>query len=42
MPSFKGIECEERNGLMCTTVNQTIIDLLEQNGDVLEYGGILI
>lgn len=33
MPSFEGIECEERNGLMCTTVNQTIIHLLEQNGD---------
>lgn len=27
------LECEQRNGLICTTVNRTIIDLLEQNGD---------
>ncbi len=33
VPSLKMIECEERNGLICTTVNRTIIDLLEQNGD---------
>lgn len=33
VPSLKALECEERNGLVCTTVNRTIIDLLEQNGD---------
>lgn len=33
VPSLEALECEERNGLICTTVNQTIIDLLEQNGD---------
>ena len=33
VPTLKDIECEERNGLICTTVNRTIIDLLEQNGD---------
>lgn len=33
VPSFETFECEERNGLVCTTINQTIIDLLEQNGD---------
>lgn len=33
VPSFKSIEYEERHGLLCTTVNRTIIDLLEQNGD---------
>ena len=33
VPSLEELECEERNGLICTTVNQTIIDLLEQNGD---------
>ncbi len=33
VPSLEVLECEERNGLKCTTVNQTIIDLLEQNGD---------
>lgn len=33
VPSLEMIECEERNGLKCTTVNRTIIDLLEQNGD---------
>lgn len=31
--SLETLVCEERNGLLCTTVNQTIIDLLEQNGD---------
>ena len=33
VPSLENIKCEERNGLVCTTVNQTIIDLLEKNGD---------
>lgn len=33
VPSLEALECEEHNGLMCTTVNQTIIDLLEGNGD---------
>lgn len=33
MPSLEELECEERNGLLCTTINRTIIDLLEQNGD---------
>ncbi|MDE7284107.1 MAG: hypothetical protein K2N85_11095 [Lachnospiraceae bacterium] len=33
VPSLEELECEERNGLLCTTVNRTIIDLLEQNGD---------
>lgn len=33
VPSLEKIECEEHNGLLCTTVNRTIIDLLEQNGD---------
>jgi len=33
VPSLKDLECEQRNGLICTTVNRTIIDLLEQNGD---------
>ncbi|MCM1161222.1 MAG: hypothetical protein NC412_08365 [Roseburia sp.] len=33
VPSLDALECEERNGLLCTTVNRTIIDLLEQNGD---------
>ena len=31
--SLETLVCEERNGLLCTTVNQTINDLLEQNGD---------
>ena len=31
--SLEALACEERNGLVCTTINQTIIDLLEQNGD---------
>ena len=33
VPSLETLECEERNGLVCTTVNRTILDLLEQNGD---------
>lgn len=33
VPSLEELECEQRNGLICTTVNRTIIDLLEQNGD---------
>lgn len=33
VPSLEDLECEERNGLLCTTVNRTIMDLLEQNGD---------
>lgn len=33
VPSLETLECEEHNGLKCTTVSQTIIDLLEQNGD---------
>ena len=33
VPSLETLKCEEHNGLKCTTVNQTIIDLLEQNGD---------
>lgn len=33
VPSLEELEYEERNGLLCTTVNRTIIDLLEQNGD---------
>ena len=33
VPSLEDIECAECNGLVCTTVNRTIIDLLEQNGD---------
>lgn len=33
VPSLETLEYEEHNGLLCTTVNQTIIDLLEQNGD---------
>ena len=32
-PSLEALECEERGGLLCTTVNRTIVDLLEQNGD---------
>ena len=31
--SFEQIECQEYHGLLCTTVNQTIINLLEQDGD---------
>lgn len=33
VPSFSLIECEEHRGLLCTTVNRTIVDLLEQDGD---------
>ena len=33
VPSLESLECEECNGLICTTINRTIIDLLEQNGD---------
>lgn len=33
VPSLENLECEERGGLVCTTINRTIIDLLEQNGD---------
>lgn len=33
VPSLEALECEEHNGLLCTTVHQTIVDLLEQNGD---------
>ena len=33
VPSLEVIECEEHNGLLCTTVNRTIVDLLDQNGD---------
>ncbi len=33
VPSLAALQCEKRNGLLCTTVNQTIIDILEQNGD---------
>ncbi len=33
VPSLDALECEERGGLRCTTVNRTIVDLLEQNGD---------
>lgn len=33
IPSFQDKEYVEKNGLLCTTVNQTIIDLLEQEGD---------
>lgn len=33
LSSFDEKECQKRNGLLCTTVNQTIVDLLERNGD---------
>lgn len=33
VPSFDQIESEEYHGLLCTTVNRTITDLLEQDGD---------
>ena len=33
VPSLEMIECEKRHGLLCTTVNQTIVNLLEQDGD---------
>ncbi len=31
--SFAEKECQNRQGLLCTTVNQTIVDLLERDGD---------
>lgn len=33
VPSFATLEYEKRGGLFCTTVNRTILDLLERNGD---------
>jgi hypothetical protein len=33
VPSLEDIESAECNGLLCTTVNRTVIDLLEQDGD---------
>jgi hypothetical protein len=33
VPSLEALEYEERGGLKCTTVNRTIIDLLERDGD---------
>ncbi len=33
IPSLAGVAAEECRGLRCTTVNQTIIDLLERDGD---------
>lgn len=33
VPSLEELECEQRGGLFCTTVNRIIIDLLEQDGD---------
>lgn len=33
IPSFSQIEYEEYHGLLCTTVNRTIVDLLERDGD---------
>lgn len=33
VPSLASLKCEKRNGLLCTTINQTIVDILEQNGD---------
>lgn len=33
IPSFENKEYMEEDGLFCTTVNQTIIDLLEKNGE---------
>lgn len=33
VPSLAKVDAEERWGLRCTTVNQTIADLLEQDGD---------
>ena len=33
IPSFDTVEHEMRNGLLCTTVNQTINDLLRADGD---------
>lgn len=31
--SFADKECQNRQGLLCTTINQTIVDLLERDGD---------
>lgn len=31
--SFSEKDFQNRQGLLCTTVNQTIVDLLEKNGD---------
>ena len=33
LPSFDSVEYENRLGLLCTTVNQTINDLLRADGD---------
>ena len=33
LPSFDSVEHENRLGLLCTTVNQTINDLLRADGD---------
>lgn len=33
VPSFSSIPVSKHRGLRCTTVNRTIIDLLEQEGD---------
>ncbi|WP_298593666.1 hypothetical protein [uncultured Mitsuokella sp.] len=33
VPSFEAVEYERRGGLLCTTVNQTINDLLRADGD---------
>ena len=33
LPSFEAVEHENRLGLLCTTVNQTINDLLRADGD---------
>ena len=33
IPSFEAVEHENRLGLLCTTVNQTINDLLRADGD---------
>ena len=33
IPSFDTVDYERRNGLLCTTVNQTINDLLRADGD---------
>lgn len=33
LQSFAEKEYQKNQGLMCTTINQTIVDLLEQNGD---------
>lgn len=31
--SFSDKECQNQQGLLCTTINQTIVDLLEKDGD---------